>query len=384
MFIRLLPSMKTLPKVLLTDAAKDARVLAKSLKSKNIFPPSYRSKTYFRDLTTHEYFDALILVRHYLKAASDEYFGKILKARNIDLFMLTPCISSPMGPGSDSEAVPIKFGKHDSYLVDSSQFGFEPLLFQGIEKVYCYLPSMRGENPDARHLNQFFHCEAEIIGTLEDLMPIIEGYIKVLSSMMIALEPLVSRMSRNPYSTRKTLRNIVTSNSFKRISFGKAYGILRSSNSTAKYTEKTKFGRQISSDGERFLAQREGDSLPIWMHGFDRDAVPFYQKPDPKDESKVINADLLFPPITKKGFSGEIVGSGQRQDDPKEMKESLRRQGISPKPYKWYIDLRRQRGYRTTSGFGLGIERFIAWSLGYENIRDVILYPRLKNVVTMP
>ena len=71
-----------------------------------------------------------------------------------------------MGPGSDSEVIPIKFGKYNSFLVDSSQFGFEPLLLNKLDKVYCYLPSMRGENPDKRHLNQFFHCEAEIKGTL--------------------------------------------------------------------------------------------------------------------------------------------------------------------------------------------------------------------------
>lgn len=73
--------------------------------------------------------------------------------------MLTPSVSSPTGPISDSEVIKIKFGKYDSYLVDSSQFGFEPLLLNRLDRVYCYLPSMRGENPDKRHLNQFFHCE---------------------------------------------------------------------------------------------------------------------------------------------------------------------------------------------------------------------------------
>jgi len=61
--------------------------------------------------------------------------------------MLTPSVSSPMGPGSDSEAIELQFGDLSTFLTDSSQFGFEPLIMNGLDKVYCYLPSMRGEDP---------------------------------------------------------------------------------------------------------------------------------------------------------------------------------------------------------------------------------------------
>jgi len=66
------------------------------------------------------------------------------------------------------------------------------------------------------------------------------------------------------------------------------------------------------------------------------------------------------------------------------MYESLKRQNISTEPYEWYIDIRRNKNYKTTSGFGLGIERFLAWALAKESIRDVIPYPRLKNIKTLP
>jgi asparaginyl-tRNA synthetase len=127
-----------------------------------------------------------------------------------------------------------------------------------------------------------------------------------------------------------------------------------------------------------------GSELPVWITGFDRDTVAFYQKPNPENLEKTVNADLIFPPLSLNGFGGEIVGCGQRQDTPEEMYESLKRQGISAEPYEWYIDLRRQAGYGTSSGFGLGIERFIAWALAKENIRDVALYPRLKNIISYP
>ncbi len=81
----------------------------------------YDSKTHYLELTKSKYFQALLVLRHYIKLISDEYFGSKLGAKNIDLFMLTPSVSSPMGPESDSEPIPIKFGKYNSNLVDSSQ-----------------------------------------------------------------------------------------------------------------------------------------------------------------------------------------------------------------------------------------------------------------------
>ena len=130
--------MSKLSKELLQKAHDDAEELAKKYDSIELRPPEYDSNTYHLDITRNPYFDALILLRHYIKRTSDEYFSNIVGAKNVDLFMLTPSVSSPMGYGSDSEAVPIKFGNQLTYLVDSSQFGFEPLLFQGNNKLYCY------------------------------------------------------------------------------------------------------------------------------------------------------------------------------------------------------------------------------------------------------
>jgi asparaginyl-tRNA synthetase len=373
-----------LPKNFLKKTSIEAEKVSGQINNKNLKPPKYSSKDYSKNLTENKYFDALITIRHYIKIATDIYFGEIIGAKNVDLFMLTPSISSPMGPGSDSEAIPIKFGNLDTFLVDSSQFGFEPLLFQNLDKVYCYLPSMRGEDPDSRHLNQFFHSEAEIVGTLKDLTPIVEGYVRALSDTLLAMEPLVSSMSVDYSKTKQALEKISTSKSFQVIPFGDAFQNLQNVKSKKQLIEVTKFGRQITSEGEKELMKKLSIDKPLWMSGFDRKTVPFYQKPNPDNQKIVINADLLFPPLTAKGFGGEILGSGQRQDCEKELIESMKQQGINKYPYQWYINLRNLPNYRTTSGFGLGIERFLAWSLGYEDIKDVILYPRLKNVKTIP
>jgi asparaginyl-tRNA synthetase len=346
--------------------------------------PAYSPENHYLDLTDYPYFRALLYLRHHIKVASDYYFASIVGAKNIDLFMFTPSISSPIGSGSDSEPIKIKFGKFDTNLVDSSQFGFEPLLLNGINKVYCYLPSMRGEDPDPRHLNQYFHCEMEMIGGLDELIPIIEDYIKTLCKTILLMPNIVDKISVNPSLTKKFLKKISHLDKFPQITFDEAIQTLID-NGRRDHINFTKKGRDISSKGEIELMKISKIKTPLWIKYYDRDRVAFYQKPHPKDKNKTINADLIFPPIIDGGFGGEIVGSGQRQNKPREMYESLERQNdIPPKPYEWYINLRKLKNYQTSSGFGLGIERFIAWSLGKDNIRDVIIYPRLKNVKTYP
>ena len=364
---------------LLKNAEEDANKFVGINGQNSLRPPLYDAENYVDDVVKDKYFAALAIVRHYVKLTSDAYWLEI-GAFNVDLFMLTPSASSPMGPGSDSEVIRIQFGKYHTNLTDSSQFGFEPLMFH-FDKVYCYLPSMRGEDPDARHLNQFFHCEAEIVGTLDEVLPSIEGYIQALAEIFMALTPIIELMSVDFSKTKQALLSIIHTKNFNKKTFDEVYPWLQKHSSFHLVSD---FGRNITSAGEIAVAKFMGNGLPLWLCNYDRDIVPFYQKPDPKNKNSVINADLLFAPIVDGGFGGEIVGSGQRQDDSDEIIESLQRQKVDGKSYEWYINLRKQPKYKTTSGFGLGIERFIAWALGYSDIKDVIHYPRLKNIKTLP
>ena len=347
--------------------------------------PKYNAKTYTEDILKSNYYYAIILIRHYLRMVADYHLSFNEGSKNIDLFMLTPSISSPCGPGSDSVPIPIKFGKLNTNLVDSSQFGFEPLLlFKNLDKVHCYLPSMRGEDFDKRHLNQFFHLEMEIVGALKDLKPTIEKLLKVMASGLLLMENIIDKVSSNPQKTKVYLSNIIAAKKFQTITFDQAIEVLTEHNKK-EFINFTPKGRDISARGELELMKILKVKTPLWISGFDRDRVPFYQKPDPENPNRTINADLLFPPIEEGAFGGEIIGSGQRQDSCEEMYDSLKRQnGISPQNYEWYINLRRNKNYTTTSGFGLGVERLITWALGNDNIQNAILYPRLKNIKTFP
>lgn len=351
----------------------------------SFFMPAYNPNTYYSDVTSHPYFDALMTVRHVVQAMSHHYFSHVQNARNVDLFMLTPSVSSPMGPGSDSEPIDIEFGGHKTFLVDSSQFGFEPLLFQGGTMAYCYLPSMRGEDPDDRHLNQFYHCECEMIGTMEELLPIAEDYVRHLAASMQALGPIIERISDSPNASMRALELCKEQASFPRMTFADAVNLLAKEDDFTSLVRVTEHGRDITAEGEARLASLLVHERPFWITHYDRDRVPFYQKPSDENPNVTLNADLIVPPLASEGFGGEIAGLGQRQDRAEQMYESLKRQhNISAEPYEWYIDLRRNTGYRPTSGFGLGIERFIAWALAKPSIRDVALYPRQKGVKSYP
>ncbi len=367
----------------LKNAIKKDNDYFKKIDPKFFVLPEYDPSSHYIDISKSKYFNALIVLRHYIKLSSDFYFSHIVGAKNVDLFMLTPSISSPMGAGSDSEAIPIKFGKYDSYLVDSSQFGFEPLLLNGLDKVYCYLPSMRGEDPDSRHLNQFYHCEAEIKGDLESLIPVVENYISFLAETILMMPDIYKRISQDPVKTKIFLERIIKHNKFKRFLFSDVIKNLERENSH-EYVSRFNSGKDITHRGEKRFLEKESNNSPTWVFNYNRDRNPFYQKPDPENLDTTINADLLFPPIIEDSFCGEIVGSGQRQNNVDEMYESLKRQGVPSESYEWYINLRRQENYQTTSGFGMGIERFISWALGLQNIRDSIIYPRIKNVKTFP
>jgi len=343
--------------------------------------PKYDPATHYIDLTNSDYYRSLLAFRSILKSIVHD-FWKSKGSLDVDLYMLTSSISSPMGPGSDSEGIPIVFGDLATYLVDSSQFGFEPMILNDLDIVNCWLPSMRGEDPDKTHLNQFYHIESEIAGNIVDIKKLVEELLRYMCKKLLSETKLLNDLSRDLQTTKEKLKGIADI-SFNTISFDEAVSLLEK-NGHGDCVKKTSDGRDITRQGELAICSILKLKLPIWIQGYDRDRVPFYQKPDPNNSNRVLNADLIAPPINKHSYGGEIAGCGQRQDNKKEILESINRQRIDITPYLWYADLRLLSNYRVTSGFGLGLERFIAWLLNIDDIKLVIPYPRLKGIKTLP
>lgn len=342
--------------------------------NKNINTKFYNAKAHISNLKNDDYYYNLILFRNIIHMAIDKYFQK-LEAPKVDLFLISKGVSSPTGKGSDSVPIPLKFGNQHTFLVDSAQFGMEPLVQKNFKIVYCYLPSFRGENPDDRHLNQFYHCEAELRGDYIKCIDVAEKLVK-----FIFKEVLKSyNMKRFDFKNNDFgLLNNIISKKFPVITFDEACKVLEKNN-LAHLIHRFPYGRVLTNEAEIQIAKSIGkNKYPVWITKYDRDTVPFYQMPDPQNSNKTLNADLILPKINS-GFGGETLGLGQRQNTSKGILFSMEQQLVKHVDnYSWYINLRNKRDYQTTSGFGLGMERLIAWVLGLNSIIDAAIYPVLK------
>ncbi|TAX30761.1 hypothetical protein ELH19_14285 [Rhizobium ruizarguesonis] len=271
----------------------------------------------------------------------------------------TGSISSPMGPGSDSEPVKIRLHERETYLADSMQFALEYYLRQGHSGSFYIMTSFRGEDSDARHLNQFYHAEAEIIGGLDDVMELVEDYVTALCRAVLASSISVQH---------DRLEKYLASGRPLRIEVDEALAELAGEPSFVRSADDGE--SLITAAGERELLRRHR-SEGIWLVHPSRTTSPFYQATNPDRPNRVLAADLLI------GI-GETVGCGERHARAEEVVASLRLQHVNPEPYDWYLRLKREYPLRT-AGFGLGVERFLLWVLGHDDIRDIHPIPRLKD-----
>ncbi len=269
--------------------------------------------------------------------------------------------SSPMEPGSDSAPVVVEIGGKRNLLVDSAQFHLEYACRSYKNGCFYYGHSYRDEEPDERHLSQFSHAEAEIIGTLEDIKLLVERYIRNITE-------LIWNRADNDFKDITGMKNRVESllNSksvFKSMSFSEVYSLLE--REEGAFIKCDKSGYRLTAKGERKLLEKVGEF--VWVEKWDKMAVPFYQAND-KESSIAYNADLLF------GI-GEVVGAGQRHLKANELESAIDEHGLKRDAYKWYIEMKNQYPVQT-SGFGMGVERYLMWLLGLKDIRSVEIFPR--------
>ena len=330
------------------------------------------------------------LKTHYIKALDTDWYRMLVKLQNllsvetmkkkkkkgidaIHLPVTTGSISSPMGRGSDSSPVKINLQGVDTYLADSMQF----LLEYGCRLVdkgaYYIMPSFRGEKADERHLCQFYHSEAEIKGDLNDVITLIEQYIKHLSKQIIKKLGSDLKDMIGDISHIEKIANY--KGHFPRLTFDEAEEELKKHHQKdiKKYIEYNDGWRNITRLGEQEIMKYH-DGI-VWITNYDILAVPFYQKYDSKLVGTTKNADLLM------GI-GETVGCGERHSNYDEIKDSLKQHEVSEKEYKWYVTMKKEKPLNT-AGFGMGTERFFMWVLKCDDIRNMQICPRFngKNII---
>jgi asparaginyl-tRNA synthetase len=289
--------------------------------------------------------------------------------RTMHLPITTHAISSPMGLGSDSSPVEIDLFGVPTYLADSMQFMLEYGCRLWPDGAYYVMPSFRGETADESHLCQFFHSEVELPGPLDDVVAAAEGYLQALCVDILAVlaGPLAEHVGDISH-----IEAVATVPKFERVTFDHA---ARELGADVRFVTQSSEGwRTLTRAGERRLMEIVGG--PTWVTHFDHLAVPFYQAYADTDGRIAANADLLL------GL-GEVIGSGERHADGDGVRAALAQHGVAADPYSWYVDMK-ARCPKITSGFGMGIERFLAWVLRHDDVRDLQVLPRFNGEMTIP
>lgn len=287
--------------------------------------------------------------------------------RAVYLPLTTHSISSPMAPGSDSSPVKVDLFGVPTYLADSMQFLLEYACRFHPGGVFYVLPSFRGESPDDRHLSQFFHAEAEIAGDQDEVMDLVEDYIRALTSAF--LSEIDHSVLHQP---QRLIRLAESRNAFRRLTLDDALHILARIDGAIEQRDGVAV---ITPLGERFLL-RKFDGEPLWLVGHAAATVPFYQAEMANDPCRTRSADLLM------GI-GETVGAGERHASAAATRKALERQGIDANDYAWYLEMKEAAPLRT-SGFGLGVERFFLWLTGHSDIRDMQMVSRANGQRFLP
>jgi asparaginyl-tRNA synthetase len=251
------------------------------------------------------------------------------------------------------------FGDRKAYLSQSGQLYMEAGAM-AFGKVYCYGPTFRAEKSKTRrHLTEFWMIEPEIaFSDLETIMKLAEALIVV-----IVEEVLETRQQELHLLRRDITRFEKIQPPFYVISYDEAVQILKDAG------ESLPWGEDFGGSHETIISNHF--DKPVLIHRYPAQAKAFYMKNDPHRPEVALCVDML----ATEGY-GEIIGGGQREDDPAILKDKIERAELPVKNFDWYLDLRRY-GSVPHAGFGLGIERTVAWICGLEHVRESIPFPRL-------
>ncbi|MFA5162539.1 MAG: asparagine--tRNA ligase [Elusimicrobiales bacterium] len=299
---------------------------------------------------------AALNVRAEIVSAVRDYF-------NSNGFLLVDApVFTPAACEGTSTLFETEYFGEKAYLTQSGQLYMEAAAM-AFGKVYCFGPTFRAEKSKTRrHLTEFWMVEPEM------------AYCDIYKDMDVAedfVAYIVARVLKNKTAELKALERDTSKlekavKPFPRITYAEAIDLLAKDK-----PEGAKWGDDFGGDEETIISSRY--DRPVIVHHYPAEIKAFYMKNDPQQPETAMCMDMLAP----EGY-GEIIGGGQREDDHDTLVEKIKKHNLPPEAFDWYLDLRKY-GSVPHAGFGLGIERTVAWICGLPHVRETIPFPRLMD-----
>jgi asparaginyl-tRNA synthetase len=281
-------------------------------------------------------------------------------------FTLTdPPIITPAACEGTTTLFPVDYFEDQAFLTQSGQLYVEATAM-ALGKVYSFGPTFRAEKSKTRrHLTEFWMVEPEVAyATLDDVMELAEGLIsfivkRCLDRRRIDLQTIGRDITK--------LEKIAPP--FPRISYDDAVKNLQEGHAKGVLETRFEWGGDLGSPDETYLSAQF--DKPVMVHRYPAKVKAFYMEPDPQRPDLALCVDVLAP----EGY-GEIIGGSQRMASHELLLQRIHEHGLPESAFKWYLDLRKF-GSVPHGGFGMGIERAVAWICGLEHVRETIPFPRM-------
>ncbi|HSG81674.1 MAG TPA: asparagine--tRNA ligase [Gemmatimonadota bacterium] len=277
---------------------------------------------------------------------------------NVDTPILTGAIGESAGTLFETEY----FDLGKAYLAQTGQL-YNEANAAALGRVYCFGPTFRAEKSKTRrHLTEFWMLEPEMAWCDS------ECNMKVQEELVAYIVARAVERCRDELEgplERDVSRLATVQAPFPRLSYSDAIEKLQGADSEIAW------GDDLGAEDETLVAQDY--DRPVFIYNYPKQAKAFYMKENPDDPRTVLCNDMIAP----EGY-GEIIGGSQREDVHDKLLTRIREEGLPEEAYRWYLDLRRYGSF-PHSGFGLGLERTVAWICGVHHVREVIAYPRTMN-----
>ncbi len=305
---------------------------------------------------------AILRVRATIMRAAAEYFDTNGFTRT------DPPILTPNACEGTSELFEMDYFDDDkAYLTQSGQLYIEATAL-ALGKVYSFGPTFRAEKSKTRrHLTEFWMIEPEVafIG-LDELMELAENFIAHIVARVLESHRADLKVIGRDAAKLETIKA-----PFPKISYDEAAAMLAQAFKEGKIENEFQYGSDFGSPDETYISSQF--DRPVMVHRYPAAFKAFYMQPDPADPTKALCVDVLAP----EGY-GEIIGGSQRIDSYDLLKSRIEEHHLPLDAFQWYLDLRRY-GSVPHAGFGMGIERAVAWICGLDHVRETIPFARTLN-----